>query len=138
MTARMTKAEAVSLGRDKASFWAESNTQCQIVGFLRRVLPDSYRVISIPNGRFKADPTTIARLKREGLTPGAPDLLLLRNDGWFAGIEVKADKGRLSPEQTEWADWQTRGASEFATVRSLDEAIAVLKQWNVPLTKRAA
>ena len=90
--------------RDPARFWQESNAQVAIVRFLRAALPSTYRVISVPNGRFKADPTTVARLKREGLTPGVFDLLILRNDGWFCSMEVKADKGRLSPEQIEWSD----------------------------------
>lgn len=108
--------------RDQASFWQESNTQVAIVRYLRSALPASYRVISIPNGRFKADPATIGRLKREGLTPGAPDLLILRNDGWFGAMEVKTDKGRLSPEQVEWADWQGSSGSSYAVVRSLEDA----------------
>lgn len=123
---------------NKASFWHESNTQIAIVRFLRAALPSSYRVISIPNGRFKADPVTIARLKREGLTPGAPDLLLLRNDGWFAGMEVKAEGGRLSPEQKEWSDWLAQGMGEFAVIRSIDDAQETLQRWNVPLKARAA
>lgn len=123
---------------NKASFWAESNLQCAIVALLRRELPATYRVISIPNGRFKADPVTVGRLKREGLTPGAPDLLLLRNDGWFAAIEVKADKGKLSPEQVEWSDWMAAGCAEFAVVRSLPDAIGTISGWGVPLKTRIA
>lgn len=121
------------MSRDQSSFWQESNVQVAIVRFMRLALPATYRVISIPNGRFQADPRTIARLKREGLTPGAPDLLLLRNDGWFGAMEVKADKGRLSPEQTEWSDWLSGGCGELAVVRSLDDAIEVLRAWNVPM-----
>ena len=123
--------------RDQASFWQESNTQVAIVCYLRASLPASYRVISIPNGRFKADPTTIGRLKREGLTPGAPDLLILRNDGWFGAMEVKTDKGRLSPEQTEWADWQGQGGAAFAVVRSLDDAQETAREWGI-LRRKAA
>lgn len=123
---------------NKASFWEESNVQCAIVSHLRRFLPSTYRVISIPNGRFKAEPRTIERLKREGLTPGAPDLLLLRNDGWFAAIEVKASKGRLSPEQVEWSEWLTAGAAEMAVVRSVDEALEIVAGWGVPLKGRIA
>lgn len=124
--------------RDKAKFWAESNAQCSIVRFLRASLPPSYRVISIPNGRFKADPATIARLKREGLTPGVHDLLLLRNDGWFASLEVKAEAGRLSPEQVEWSDWLTAGGASQAVVRSLAEAEKAILDFGVPLRARVA
>lgn len=124
--------------RDPKSFWEESRTQCAIVAFLRRVLPSNYRVISVPNGRFEAKPETIARLKREGLTPGVHDLLVLRNDGWFASLEVKKGKGRLSPEQVEWSDWLTEGSASQAVVRSLDEAIEALVAFGVPLRARVA
>lgn len=124
--------------RDLAKFWAESNTQCAIVAFLRKALPSNYRCISIPNGRFKADPATIGRLKREGLTPGVHDLLILRNDGWFASLEVKASDGRLSPEQVEWSDWLSAGGSSQAVVRSLAEAVEALEEFGVPLRARIA
>ena len=124
--------------RDPAKFWAESNVQVAIVSFLRRSLPSNYRVISIPNGRFQADPKTIARLKREGLTPGVHDLLVLRNDGWFASLEVKASAGKLSPEQIEWSDWLADGNSSQAVVRSLEEAIEALTEFGVPLRARVA
>jgi hypothetical protein len=124
--------------RDLSKFWQESNTQCAIVAFLRRALPSNYRVISVPNGRFKADPATIARLKREGLTPGVHDLLILRSDGWFASLEVKASDGRLSPEQVEWSDWLSAGGASQAVVRSLAEAEEVLREFCVPLRARVA
>lgn len=119
--------------RDQAKFWQESNAQCAIVAFLRRALPASYRVISVPNGRFQADPRTIARLKREGLTPGVWDILVLRNDGWFCSIEVKASDGKLSDEQKEWGDWLGAGGASAAVVRSLAEAEEVLREFGVPL-----
>lgn len=124
--------------RDPVSFWAESRVQEQIVSFLRRSLPSTYRVISIPNGRFKADPKTIVRLKREGLTPGAWDLLVLRNDGWFAALEVKAGKGGLSEDQREFGDWFSSGGASAAVVRSLAEAEAALLAWDVPLRARVS
>ena len=126
--------------RDPAKFWAESNAQCAIVSFLRRSLPPYYRVIAIPNGRFKADPKTIARLKREGLTPGVYDLMILRNDGWFAQLEVKnpLSKADRSDEQIEWGDWLAAGGASVAVVRSLDEAEAALVGFGVPLRGKVA
>ena len=119
--------------RDKARFWQESNVQVQIVKALRTLLPAHYRVVSIPNGRFKADPRTIGRLKREGLTPGVWDLMVLRSDGWFCAIEVKAGAGKLSPEQVEWGDWLGAGGASTAVVRSVEEALEALEAFGVPL-----
>jgi hypothetical protein len=126
------------MSQDKARFWAESNVQCAIVRFLRSALPSNYRVISVPNGRFKAEPRTIARLKSEGLTPGVHDLLVLRSDGWFCSLEVKASAGKLSPEQVEWTDWLSSGGASQAVVRSLAEAEEVLREFGVPLRAKVA
>ena len=77
-------------------------------------------------------------MKREGLTPGAPDLIILRNDGWFATLEVKASDGRPTAEQREFADWLGAGGADHAVVRSLDEAIDTLIAFGVPLRARVA
>lgn len=124
--------------RNPARFWAESNLQISLVLLMREGMPASYRVISIPNGRFKASPVTIARLKREGLTPGAPDLLLIRSDGWCAGIEVKAGTGKLSAEQVDWGEWAVNGGGEFAVVRSVADLESVLAAWNVPMKAKVS
>lgn len=127
--------------RDNRTYWAESRVQEQIVSHLRRFLPPYYRVISVPNGRFKADPKTIARLKREGLTPGVYDLMILRNDGWFAQLEIKTPldkKDGRSPEQIEWGNWLSSGGASAAVVRSLEECIAALTAFGVPLRARVA
>ena len=124
--------------RDQARYWAESNLQCEIVKLLRAALPPFYRVVAVPNGRFKADPRTIARLKREGLTPGIFDLQVIRSDGWSCWLEVKAEKGALSSEQKEFGDWLSSGGASAAVVRSLDEAVAALTSFGVPLRARVA
>lgn len=128
------------MGKDPRTFWAESRAQEAIVAFLRRALPPHYRIISVPNGRFKADPKTIERLKREGLTPGCWDLLILRNDGWFAALEVKnpLTRAELSDEQIEWGDWLAAGGASAAVVRSLDDAVAALTSFGVPLRAKVA
>ncbi len=78
------------------------------------------------------------RLKREGLTPGVWDLIVLRNDGWFCALEVKAGAGKLSEEQAEWGDWLSAGGASAAVVRSLEEAIEALTEFGVPLRARIA
>jgi hypothetical protein len=125
--------------RDLSSFWAESRAQEAIVSFLRRALPSTYRIFAVPNGRFKADPRTIVRLKREGLLAGIPDLCIVRNDGWCAFLEVKAGKGKLSEEQNAFAEWwASEGTGCFAVVRGVGDVEAALLDWNVPLRARLA
>jgi len=124
--------------RDNRTYWAESRAQEAIVAFLRRALPPRYRVISVPNGGYAADPKTVGRLKREGLHPGAPDLIVMRNDGWFAALEIKSETGRLGDNQAEFLDWLAAGGASAAVVRSLDEAVAVLTEYGVPLRAKVA
>lgn len=60
---------------------------------------------AIPNGgqRSKA---TAGKLKAEGVKPGVPDLCLPVAVGVWHGLylEMKADRGRVSPEQREWLE----------------------------------
>lgn len=63
-----------------------------------------------------------AKHARNNQDKGVPDLLVSK-DGWgvWIGLEVKAPKGALKPEQKDLAD---RGM--VFVVRSLDDALAVL------------
>ena len=68
-------------------------------------LPDCATLLAIPNGGWR-HPSTAARLRAEGVTPGIPDLFLAwpAKGGNAAGlwIEMKrADGGRLSPAQAQ-------------------------------------
>ena len=45
-------------------------------------------------------PIEAAILKGQGVTPGIPDLALIR-DGRAYALELKTDNGRLSPAQVE-------------------------------------
>ena len=63
------------------------------------------------------------------LERGAPELLIY--DGrtlpgimWI--IELKAEKGRVSEAQAEWAAWLTDREYRYAVVRSVEELVALL------------
>ena len=70
---------------------------------LERGFEDLDLLFAIPNGgqRHKA---VAAKLKREGVKRGVPDMLLPVARGGFHGlfIEMKALKGRVRPDQKEW------------------------------------
>lgn len=77
------------------------------------------------------------KLKRMGLKAGVPDLMLIRA-GRAYFIELKADKGRLSPEQRAIRnDLITHGAPA-AVCRSVDDVSVTLQRWGFPVAARIA
>ena len=108
---------------------SEHQVQASIVAYLRTVLPRGYRVIAVAN---KPRSAVQGRLeKQRGALKGCPDLLLVRQDGYTAFLEVKHGKGRLSPEQAEFGEWLVNGGGEFAVIRSIDDARSVLAALNI-------
>lgn len=59
---------------------------------------------------------------RYGLAPGSADLVGLRSDGRFVALELKAARGRVSPEQEAWLALVRRMGGVGAVVRSVEEA----------------
>src|SRR5215831_13763642 len=85
---------------------------------------------AIPNGDLR-HPRVAMRLKDEGVKPGTPDLFILLDDGRTGWMELKAKHGVLSPAQKGFAAKALRLGHHWAMARSLDQAIPILKAWNV-------
>lgn len=112
----------------------EDCIQRAIVGYLNCVLPDGYRVAAIPNAARRTA-NGWASNGVPGLRKGVPDLFVV-GQGQIYFIEVKAPKGRLSPEQDEWRMWcSNTGATPWALVRSVDDVRTALTVWNIPTRK---
>lgn len=73
----------------------EHGLQVSIVNLLRA---NNIFAIAIPNGG-RRDAVTGAMLKKEGATAGAPDLVLILDDGETVWVELKTPKGRQSESQ---------------------------------------
>lgn len=116
---------------------AEHGIQAAIMRYLDTALPASYRAFAVPNGG-KRDKITGAILKREGVKAGVPDIVIVRNGGFVAFIEVKTQAGRLSNSQVEWRDWCGANSVPYAVVRSIGDVQAALLDWGVTLKARAA
>ncbi len=66
------------------------------------------------------------RTYRAGLGPGSADLIAVVH-GRFLGLELKTETGAASPDQLAWGDTVEDHGGCYAIVRSVDEAIAVVR-----------
>lgn len=87
---------------------------------------------AVPNGG-KRSPITGAILKKEGVKPGVPDVLVFDwtsdNRRWGLAIELKNGKaGRTSPAQREWMDALRARGWRVEVCRSLDEVLDLLRE----------
>lgn len=86
----------------------ESQEQCALMEWAELAVkshPELELLHHIPNGG-KRNIATAARLKKEGVKAGVPDLFLPAPKGKWHGlyIEMKALKGTLSENQRWWID----------------------------------
>lgn len=115
----------------------EHTLQVSIMDYLDRALPSSCYAFAVPNGA-KREKITGAILKREGVKAGVADIVLLRNPGMCALIEVKTEAGRLSNSQIEFRDWAAANGFPYAVVRSLGDVECFLVDLGIPLRMRLA
>ena len=71
-----------------------------------------------------------AILKACGVRAGTPDLILIRN-GRTYGLELKADKGRVSPAQAQAHEEMRKAGAEVPVATGIDEAIKQLEVWQL-------
>lgn len=87
---------------------------------------------SVLAGDSKARAMQSNALKKAGVRPGFPDLILIKRDAEGSRVgffEIKRPGGKLSPEQEAFSDLCTDWRLPFAVVRSVDDAQAALRQW---------
>lgn len=93
-------------------------------------------IFAIPNGGFanhrnRRAIIEMAKLKREGLKSGVPDLfvpiVMEPKGGLF--LEMKTSKGTVSANQKDWIKRLKNQGYEVAVCRSLDDAIGTIKQY---------
>lgn len=88
----------------------------------------------MPNGAvLGGDPKRraiqMASLKRDGLTPGFPDLIVYGKGGKVGHIEVKVEGGKQSDSQVECERWLTEFGQPVAVCRSLADIDETLERW---------
>lgn len=71
----------------------------------------------------------MASLKRDGLTPGFPDLLVYGKEGRFGHIEVKVEGKYQSASQKECERWLGELGQKVSICRSLQDVDDTLIAW---------
>lgn len=109
----------------------EFKFQCVAADYLNRVLPPEVRWFHVPNGEHRSL-TTAQRLKRMGVSPGVPDIIIL-HAGRTMWLELKSNKGKLSPTQEGWREWLCDNGFAFYCCNTIDQVQASLKAQGIPL-----
>lgn len=112
----------------------EADLQRQIVRTLRVVLPKGSVVHHCANEQPGDDAAARKRqaiLVGMGVHPGFADLIVI-SSGRVLFLEVKSRKGTLRPEQAAFRDDVMRQGFAWALVRSLDDALAALREHGFP------
>ena len=111
----------------------EEQIQRQLLGWLKAVCPSAI-VFAVPNGEHR-NKITAAKLKGQGVLPGAPDLVIA-HDGVIAFVEVKRPKGRQSPAQIAFQDKCSEQRLPYGVVRGKGDLKAFLD--DIGIRTRAA
>lgn len=130
---------------------SEDELQACVTAALSVLLLPPAQFSHFPAGGYGLSPAAASRLYRLGMKPGWPDLLIVHN-GQLFGIELKTRTGKLSKTRTvhtrsgaarvrvgqveTLAGLQLAGV-RIAVCRSVDEVLAQLRAWSVPLRPHA-
>ena len=88
-------------------------------------------VATIPNARAFGQP---------GLTQGLPDLIVIGGSAInrVAFLELKTERGKLSPAQEAFRDLCIAVGVDYAVPRGLDQALHTLELWGIIKPVRAS
>ena len=103
---------------------SEIQIQAAIVEWLRRCV--NCRVAAIPNG-MRTTITGARKAKREGMSAGAPDLVVAychEGEPRTLWIEVKAKRGTLTEEQQRWREDLLALDHDHLVARDLSDVIS--------------
>lgn len=107
----------------------ERALQIQVVRALKKFCkPENAEWFAVPNGGYR-HLYTATKLQAEGTRRGTPDLCFTLKGGRSAYLELKAEKGRLSPDQTAFRDRVLTLGALWEVAHSIDEAWGVLSAW---------
>lgn len=123
----MNALDAVRIHRAPAP--SEESIHRAVVQYLDRAAKPDVVWTHIPAGEARAAGLG-GKLKGLGTKAGWPDLIFLR-DGRFYGLELKTERGRVSPAQHAVQTRLMMAGGEVEVAYGLDEAIEQLKAWGI-------
>jgi len=103
----------------------ESKLQEAVVALLKLYARQDICWWACPNGDYR-HPAVGARLKRQGVKPGAADLMFVI-DNMFHGLELKTEIGVMTANQQDYARELQRAGGVFHVAYGLQEALEVLR-----------
>lgn len=107
----------------------ERSTHIAVVDMLWKLARPGWYWTHLASGELRTEATG-RLLKRLGLKPGLPDLMLINPEGRFLFLELKRGKGaRLNPAQLEFAGMCQERCIPHAVARNFAEAEAQLRVW---------
>jgi hypothetical protein len=103
-----------------------------------KMLAPTVRLVAPPNAA-KRTAWAAMKAKAEGMSPGFCDLIALWSNGTgeaavpgVAFLELKARAGSLAPPQVDWLNWLALAGFPCGCFRSVDSAVAFLRQHGAP------
>ncbi len=103
----------------------EPNEHQSQAAFVQWLKLKNIRHFAVPNSLKVGGVKLMSYLKAEGLTAGVPDMMIPYRRHLCGGlfIEMKAKKGRVKPEQTEWHEFLRSEGFRVVVCYSTEEAI---------------
>jgi hypothetical protein len=117
---------------------SEHALQVAVAHMLQVVLdPERTWFSAIDHGAGKLSKRSAGMMKARGVKRGLPDIIILTDNIVPLGIELKTDKGKLTPEQREVGNaWIKLHAGVVHVARSLEEVQEILEFCGVPMLRR--
>lgn len=93
--------------------------------------------VAVPNGAQRTAWSAM-RAKQEGMQSGFVDGLVIGPNQMIAFLEIKTRTGQLSEQQHIWLNFLTKAGFHCGVFRSVETALAALRQWGFPVTDKGA
>jgi hypothetical protein len=112
----------------------EYDLHCAVVEYIHSVWPTNL-AHHAANGEIR-NKATAARLKRMGVRRGVPDLCIPYGRGRTLWLEIKASKGRTSPQQEAFIERLRAFDHHVAIIRSVEDVKNTFKALGI-ITKES-